>query len=126
MRRVRNVAALAELDNLPLALLFLDHRERSIGEVHVALCTCLKAASPPNHVHEAALVAVDIGDAERIDEAVLEGREGHAQRRIEGRVQSQRAIKIVTCVVKCEDDVFGEGCCVAFAPVGICWVGVET
>jgi hypothetical protein len=89
MRRVRNVTAFPELHNLPLALLFPDYRKRSVGKVHVAFRTSLEATCPPNHVYEAAFIAVYIRYAERIDEAVLEGRESHTKRGIERLVQPQ-------------------------------------
>jgi hypothetical protein len=77
-RSIRNVTAFPKLYNLSLAFLFLDHCKCCIGEVDITLCTRLESASPPNHVHEAALVAIGIGNAERVDKAVFEGRESHA------------------------------------------------
>ena len=89
MRRVRNVTAFPELHNLPLTLLFPNYRKRSVGKVHVAFRASLEAPCPPNHVHEAAFIAVYIWYAERIDEAVLEGRESHTKRGVKGLVQPQ-------------------------------------
>ena len=77
-RTVRNIATFPELNDFSLALLFLDHCKCSIGKVEIALYTCLEATSPPNHVHESALVAVGIRNAERVDKAVPEGRKSHA------------------------------------------------
>jgi hypothetical protein len=78
MRGVRNVAALSEFNNLPLSILFFDHSECRIGEVHIALCTSLKPSSPPNHVDKATLVAVCVGYAKGVDKAMFEGCEGYA------------------------------------------------
>jgi hypothetical protein len=89
MRRVWNVTAFPELHNLPRTLLFFDHRKRSVGKVHVPFRTSLEATCPPNHVYEAAVIAVYIWYAERIDEAVLEGRESHTKHGIEGFAQPQ-------------------------------------
>jgi hypothetical protein len=89
MRCIRNVTALSELHNLPRTLLFFDYRKRSVGKVHVAFRASLEATCPPNHVYEAAFIAVDIWYAERIDEAVLEGRESRTKRGIESLVQPQ-------------------------------------
>jgi hypothetical protein len=58
MRRVRNVATLSKLDDLSLSMLLLDHRECCIREVQVAFDVRLKATSPTDHVHEAALIAI--------------------------------------------------------------------
>lgn len=75
---VGNVATLPKFDNFPLTLLFSDDCKRRVGKVHVALCSCLEPAGPANQIDEAALVAIVIGNTERVDEAVLEGRKSHA------------------------------------------------
>ena len=83
MRRVRNVATLPELDNLPLTFFFSDHSEGGVGIVQIKLCPCLIPTSPTDHVHETPLIAVRIGNAERIDEAMLEWCESDCQSGVE-------------------------------------------
>ena len=72
-RRIWNVAALSEFNDLSLPLVVFDDSKRSICEVQCALCQSIHAACPANHVNEPALVAVCIGYAQRVDESVLEG-----------------------------------------------------
>lgn len=101
-RRVRDISSLPELHDFPLPLFFLDNRESCIRKVHVTLRTCLEAASPSNHIDEATLVAIRVGDAKYIDEAVLEGYKCAAERFVEALVESPRTIKIIMCVIECE------------------------
>ena len=77
-RSIRNVTTFSKLNNLPLPLHFLGHCKRRIGKVDIALYARLESTGPPNHVHEAALVAIGVGNAECVDETVLEGRESDA------------------------------------------------
>ena len=69
---IGDVATLPELENLALSFLFLDDSKSSIGEVHFTLSKRLVAASPADHVHKPTPVTVAVGDAERVDEAMLE------------------------------------------------------
>jgi hypothetical protein len=71
---VGNVTALSELDNFSLSFFFLDHSKGSIGKVQFTLSIRLVAAGPAYHVHEAASVTVYVGDAQCVDEAMLEWR----------------------------------------------------
>jgi hypothetical protein len=108
MRCVRNVAALSELNNLSLSIFLFDHRKCCICEVQIALGTSLKASSPPNRVDKATLIALHVGYAKGIADAMLEGCERYAESRVEDGVESERTIEVVVRVVEREFKVFRE------------------
>lgn len=72
-RMIGNVAALTELDDFALSMLFLHNSKRSVREVHLTLGSSLEAAGPAHRVHEATLVTIAVGNAQGVGEAVLEG-----------------------------------------------------
>jgi hypothetical protein len=105
---IRDIAALSELNNLPLAVDLFYYSKRSICEVHITLRKVLVAACPTNGVHKATLVPIAVRNAKRVDKAVLEWGKCPCKTGIEGPVQAKRAIEVVMCVVEREADVLGE------------------
>ena len=87
--RVGDIATLPELHNLSLALLFFYYGKSRICKVYIALRSCLETTSPAYHIDEATFVAVDVGNTECIDIAMLEGRKCHTQCCVKSSVKPQ-------------------------------------
>lgn len=86
---VRDVTALSELDNLSLSFLFFNNSKGRVRKVQILLGINLVATCPADHVHETTFITVTVGNAECVNETMLERRERFGQTGIEGLVQSK-------------------------------------